>query len=247
MEKYIFLTGASSGIGKQIAVHLSAQYNLILNGRSAEKLSEVKSLCNPEANIVIWERDLSEVDSLEDDLKAFLKEATVEVYGFVHCAGFMKMAPLKMSGIKLLTSTFNTNVFAANIIIKVLSGKLSNGTALENVVFISSNISNRGAKGMSAYGASKAALDGLMRCLAVELAPRVRVNSVLPGAVVTEMTAAIFDNKEVADCMTASYPLGLGQPGDIADAVSFLLSSESRWITGQQLTVDGGRTIDISG
>lgn len=247
MEKYIFLTGASSGIGKQIAVHLSAQYNLILNGRSAEKLSEVKSLCNPEANVIIWERDLSEVDSLEDDLKAFLKEAAVEVYGFVHCAGFMKMAPLKMSGIKLLTSTFNTNVFAANIIIKVLSGKLSNGAALENVVLISSNISNRGAKGMSAYGASKAALDGLMRCLAVELAPRVRVNSVLPGAVVTEMTAAIFDNKEVADRMTASYPLGLGQPGDIADAVAFLLSSESRWITGQQLTVDGGRTIDISG
>ena len=100
---------------------------------------------------------------------------------------------------------------------------------------------------MSTYGASKAALDGLMRSLAVELAPKVRVNSVLPGAVITEMTKSIFENEEVSQRMSAQYPLGIGLPNDIAEAVSFLVSDHARWITGQQLTVDGGRSINITG
>jgi len=86
-----------------------------------------------------------------------------------------------------------------------------------------------------------------MRCLAVELAPRVRVNSVLPGAVKTEMTDGIFADDEIAGRMEKEYPLGIGSPEDIADMVRFLLSENAKWITGQQLTVDGGRTINISG
>ena len=86
-----------------------------------------------------------------------------------------------------------------------------------------------------------------MRCLAVELAPNVRVNSVLPGAIQTEMTGNIFENKEVLDRMAQMYPLGVGKPHDIFEMVEFLLSEKSRWITGQQFTVDGGRTINISG
>ena len=86
-----------------------------------------------------------------------------------------------------------------------------------------------------------------MRCLAVELAPKVRVNSVLPGAVRTRMTEGIFANGEVVARMNSQYPLGLGTASNIADAVSFLLSEKASWITGQQLTVDGGATIDITG
>ena len=86
-----------------------------------------------------------------------------------------------------------------------------------------------------------------MRCLAVELAPNVRVNSVLPGAVRTRMTEGIFANAEVVERMKGQYPLGLGNPANIADAVAFLLSEKASWITGQQVTVDGGATIDITG
>jgi NAD(P)-dependent dehydrogenase (short-subunit alcohol dehydrogenase family) len=100
---------------------------------------------------------------------------------------------------------------------------------------------------MSIYGSTKGALDSLMRCLAIELAPKVRVNSVLPGGVKTEMTASIYENKELIDRMEATYPLGFGYPEDIYEAVNFLLSDKSRWITGQQFTVDGGRTINITG
>jgi NAD(P)-dependent dehydrogenase (short-subunit alcohol dehydrogenase family) len=85
-----------------------------------------------------------------------------------------------------------------------------------------------------------------MKSLAVELAPDVRVNSVLPGAIKTEMTKAIFARPEVEDRFRRDYPLGVGQPDDIVHIVEFLLSDRARWITGQQLIVDGGRTVNIT-
>ena len=86
-----------------------------------------------------------------------------------------------------------------------------------------------------------------MRSLAVELAPRVRVNSVLPGGVRTAMTEHMYQDENLIERMAADYPLGLGEVKDIYMAVKFLLSDEARWVTGQQFTVDGGRTINITG
>ena len=103
-----------------------------------------------------------------------------------------------------------------------------------------------GAKAFNVYSASKAALDALMRSLAVELAPNVRLNSVLPGAIQTRMTDHIFKDAELLNRMTKDYPLGVGYPSDIFEMVRFLISDESRWITGQQFVVDGGRSINIS-
>lgn len=100
---------------------------------------------------------------------------------------------------------------------------------------------------MIVYGSSKAALDGLMRGLAVELAPKVRVNSVLPGAILTDMTADILNDEAVVRRMEGAYPLGLGNAEDISNTVKFLLSDDARWITGQQFYVDGGRTVNITG
>lgn len=247
MKETVFLTGATAGIGEALAISLSQQYNIILSGRNVQKLEDLKSKCSTKNQIYLLPMDLSDLDTLENKISLFIKENDLIVEKFVHCAGFMKMVPLKLVSQDLMLETFKTNVFSANTIIKLLTNKKANNSALNNVVLISSNISNRGAKAMSTYGSSKAALDGLMRSLAVELAPKVRVNSVLPGAVITEMTKAIFENEEVSQRMSAQYPLGIGLPNDIAEAVSFLLSEQSRWITGQQLTVDGGRSINITG
>lgn len=249
MEKkqFVLITGATSGIGKEIAVKLSKDYNVILHGRNLEKLNEVENLCIKVNSTLTWLCDLEKIEEVEDSLKLFLLNNSIEVIKFVHCAGVMKMAPLKMSNLNVLKSTFNVNVFAASLISTILINKKLNNSSLNSAVFISSNISNHGAKAMGAYGASKSALDGLMRSLAVELAPKVRVNSVLPGAVETEMTKDILGNEELKQRMLSVYPLGIGSPNDIFLAVSFLLSENARWITGQQLTVDGGRTINISG
>jgi len=246
-RKFVLVTGASSGIGRKIAIGLSDKYNVVLNGRNLERLMATKGDCSTVKNQIIFQNDLSNIVGLEEKLSLFIKENNIEIFSFVHCAGFMKMIPLKMISIENIQTTFTTNIFSAALIIKVLINRKFNNASLKSSVLISSNISNFGAKAFSIYGASKAGLDGLMRNLAVELAPKVRINSVLPGAVRTEMTDSIFDNQETVRRMEATYPLGLGDTNDIFEMVEFLLSEKARWITGQQFTVDGGRTINITG
>ncbi|MDR2036302.1 MAG: SDR family oxidoreductase [Bacteroidales bacterium] len=245
-DSYLLLTGASSGIGKVMASILSKEYNIILNGRNEERLESTEKMCGKERKILIWTFDLNNINDIASTLSEFIEKNQIRISHFVHCAGYMKMLPLKMVTIDNISNTLNTNFISAVIIIKTLMQRKINNLAMKNIVFISSNISNMGAKALSVYGASKGALDSLMRCLAVELAPHVRVNSVLPGGVKTEMTESIYENEEVLKRMEATYPLGLGFPEDIAEAVVFLLSEKSRWITGQQITVDGGRTINVT-
>jgi NAD(P)-dependent dehydrogenase (short-subunit alcohol dehydrogenase family) len=246
-KEFILITGASSGIGRCLAKNLSMDYHLILIGRDEQKLETTKLECCKDNQQLILKFDLTHVDEIESTISGFISKSGIEISYFVHCAGLMKMIPVKMVSLETINAIFATNVISASLIVKVLLQRKVNKSALRSVVFISSNISNFGAKAFSIYAASKGALDSLMRCLAVELSPMVRVNSVLPGAVQTEMTQDIFNNHEARERMAQSYPLGFGKPEDIYDAVNFLISEKSRWITGQQLTVDGGRTINISG
>jgi NAD(P)-dependent dehydrogenase (short-subunit alcohol dehydrogenase family) len=246
-SSYIIISGASSGIGRCIAVGLSNRFNLILLGRRDDYLQETKSLCTNSDMHLILNIDLSNTKDLENSLSLFLKSNAINITHFVHCAGLIQILPLKMISADLINSIFSTNFVSAALISKILMRHSINSSALRGIIFISSNISNFGAKAFSLYAASKAALDSLMRCLAVELAPRVRVNSVLPGAIHTDMTENIFQNKKTVDRLSVSYPLGLGQPEDVYSMVDFLISENSRWITGQQFVVDGGRTINITG
>ena len=243
----ILITGASSGMGREMAVRFSEQYRVIVNGRNLERLQETISLCHNSDQHLIWQYDLSNIDGLEESLTALLKELDEPVNYYVQCAGMMKNYPIKMVNVELLQQTFNTNVFSAELITKLLVNKKLNKSALKSIVYISSNISGFGAKAHSVYGASKGAVDALMKSLAMELAPAIRVNSVLPGAVRTALTEHIFEDEELIKRMEETYPLGLGTTSDIYEAVKFLLSDEARWITGQQLYVDGGRTVNITG
>ena len=239
MKNYILITGASSGVGRETAIRLSRKNNLVLNGRNQERLLETKSLCSSENEIVIWQRDLSNVDDLENDLPTMLKTNDLIIESFVHCAGILHMLPVRSVSKDILLETYSLHVFAPELITKVLSSRKYNQNALKSVVFISSNISERGASAFSVYGSSKSAMDGLARNLAIELAPKVRVNSILPGGMPTRMTEELLKND-------SNYPLGLGKPSYIAPMVEFLLSDDAQWITGQQITIDGGRTVDIT-
>jgi NAD(P)-dependent dehydrogenase (short-subunit alcohol dehydrogenase family) len=124
-------------------------------------------------------------------------------------------------------------------IIRSLVQKRTNKGTLRSITFISSIASRVGASGYSVYAASKGAVNALSLSLAVELAPAVRVNAILPGIIQTEMTKEYFENSD----FVALYPLGFGRPEDIADAVEFLSSDHARWITGQEIVVDGGRSV----
>lgn len=243
---YTLITGASSGVGRELAIYLSRYHPLILNGRNEKRLAETKGLCSGENDIILWPYDLSCCQNLENDFSVWLREQKSDICSFVHCAGVMKMVPIRGITAEILETTYAVNVFAAELLVKVLASKKNNSKNLKTIVFVSSNISNRGAAAFTAYGGSKAALDGLMRNLSIELAPNVRVNSVLPGGMMTEMTKDLFSNGNMKNEFEKNYPLGIGTPEDIAPAVKFLLSDDSRWITGQQITIDGGRTTDIT-
>jgi NAD(P)-dependent dehydrogenase (short-subunit alcohol dehydrogenase family) len=118
--------------------------------------------------------------------------------------------------------------------------KKSNAKALSNVVLISALVSERGNVGNSIYAASKGAMNSLVYTLARELAPEIRINALLPGAIETPMSKNL-DADYIAE-MTKDMPLGWGQPQDVINYVEFLLSDKAKWITGQTLFVDGGRS-----
>ena len=245
-EQYILVTGASSGIGSFIVKSLSKNYNVIVHGRDINKINLVIEGCKNTNNQLAFVADLQQFEELETILSKFIIEQNILISGFVHCAGYMNMVPTKMTSADKILKTFSTNLFSAAMIVKVLLQRNINSGSLKNIIFISSNISNFGAKAFSLYSASKAGLDGLMRSMAVELAPKIRVNSILPGAIHTPMTNEIFQDKEKIEVMLSNYPLGQGYPEDISNIVDFLISEKSKWITGQQFTVDGGRSINIS-
>ena len=240
------ITGASSGIGRATAELLSRGRRLVLHGRDTNRLEETRNRCaNPDQH-ALWPMDLAQPDGIQASLPGFLSTQGLDVQCFVHCAGAMKILPMRQMDLRSARDIMNVNFFSAVEIIRLLLKKDINHRQLRNIVLISSTASNFGARGFHLYCASKGALDSLMRALAVELAPEVRANSVLPGAVRTGMTESMFSDPETAARLGADYPLGIGNPADIAAAVEFLLSDNARWITGQQLVVDGGRTVNIS-
>lgn len=249
MEPTLFtlITGASSGIGREIALRLSRNRRLILQGRNFERLNETRAGCHNAEQHVVWPLDLKQPSVLETGLRELLAKNGLAVDVFVHSAGALKIAPMRNMDLASAQELMNVNFFSASELVRLLLKKAVNGRHLRNIVFISSTASRFGAKGFNLYCASKGALDSLMRALAVELAPEIRVNSVLPGGIRTAMTDSMFSDSALAARLEADYPLGLGKPGDIASAVEFLVSENARWVTGQQLVVDGGRTVNISG
>jgi len=190
--------------------------------------------------------ELADPVNLGDSFTNFLAKRELQVECFIHSAGILKILPMRRVSLSLAEEVMRVNFFSAVEIIRLLLKSKVNNKNLRNIVFVSSTASMFGARGFNLYCASKGALDALMRALAVELAPTIRVNSVLPGGVQSEMTETIFGDFSVMESMSKSYPLGLGRPADISAAVLFLVSHESSWITGHQLVVDGGRTINIT-
>ena len=245
-ERYTLITGASSGIGRQTAIRLSESRRLVLHGRDIARLEETKLMCHLPERHVTWSLDLKTVGLIEESLKSLLKELRSGIECFVHCAGMLNIMPIRSAGCAVVEEIMNVNFVSAVEIIRLLVTKKINEKSLHNIVFVSSTASRFGARGFNLYCASKGALDSFMRALAVELAPNIRVNSVLPGAVRTSMTDKMMTDPDLITSFAEQYPLGIGETSDVASAIEFLVSENARWITGQELIVDGGRTVNIT-
>ena len=236
----ILITGASSGIGRDTAMLLSQSHaRLILAARNADRLEQTRSALEGTGHqIEVF--DLTALDAIP----AWIKDIASRfgpLHGVVHSAGVYEVVPLRILTAPKLEEIMRVNLSAALLLAKGFRQKGCHADG-GSLVLLSSVAGLRGHAGLSAYTASKSALFGLARSLAIELArDGIRVNCVAPGLVATEMSTQ-FEEQTLREMtgVESEYPLGIGKPRDVANGIAFLLSDAARWITGTTLTIDGG-------
>jgi len=244
--KNILITGASSGIGKACAVICAqAGANVLLVGRDIGRLDEVKSQIEISGRkAVVAAVNLADTDMIEETMAKFVVQWG-KCDGFIHSAGIEKTLP--MANLKQIDyiDVMKINTFAGFELCRILSKK-KYGNDGSSFVLISSITSMIGRAGLTAYCASKGAINAGIRSIALEIAPKkMRINAICPGTILTPLMMKFLNTltPEERDQRNKGYPLGLGECSDVAHLALFLLSDQARWMTGQSIVIDGGYTI----
>ena len=238
----VLVTGASSGIGREVAILLS-QLNarVILTGRNEERLQQTRESLHGEGHRV-EAFDLSQTDEIPKWMQSVTASAG-PLHGIVHAAGKQSAMPIRFATEKRVDDLVRTNLYSAIMLARGFSHKSCHTPAGGSLVFLSSVTAFTGKPAISVYGATKGALVSFTKSLAIELAPdRIRVNCVAPGFVKTEMLEelrALLTDEQIKTLEDA-HPLGFGTPRDVANAAAFLLADTGKWITGSTLVLDGG-------
>lgn len=243
-DRTIVVTGASSGIGRQTAITLSQLgARVVLVARREDKLREVLSDLEGEGHGYRC-ADLSRIDEIEDVVKGIVEEFG-SLDGLVHAAGIALDLPLKQYKPEKVEKEFRINFFSFIELVRQATarGRYNKGM---RIVGISSIAAFKGAKAHAIYSASKAAMDGAVRCLAKELESKnICLNTVAPGMVRTEMYDVYLERSGGAEgrsnkgLLSRQYR-GIIPPEDVAVSIAFLISPAARYITGICLPVDGG-------
>jgi NAD(P)-dependent dehydrogenase (short-subunit alcohol dehydrogenase family) len=235
------VTGASSGLGRSASELIAACGGQVLGaGRNAERLKAAVASWSGTGHAACLQ-DLVDADGTADWAKE-LAHQHGPLNGIFHSAGTELLRPIRMSKQAQFDEAFGSAFFAAAGLARAAGqkGVMADGGAL---VLMSSVAGSAGKVGMAAYSASRAAVEGMVRSLACEFAPRgIRVNAIAAGAVQTPMHDRITQGvtQDVVDAYASSHLLGFGEPSDIASAAVYLLSPAGRWITGTTMAVDGG-------
>lgn len=238
--KKILVTGASSGIGRGIAIACaSAGAKCILVARNLERLEETRRQCAGDGHCVeaVDVTDFEAVKALVDRLPA--------LDGLVQCAGIGdRHTPLKFLSPEFVDQLLSVNLKAPILLLAMLEKRkrLNKGSS---VVFISSIASFHATPAHSLYAATKGGITAFVKGAAFDLAgKKIRVNSIAPGMVNTPLIDFANISEEQRKANESLYPLKrYGEPEDVASAAVYLLSDASSWVTGQQFVVDGGITV----
>lgn len=245
-NKVAFVTGATSGIGRACAMAFAeAGAKVVCVGRKMDALRDIEDKIRAiRSEALIIQADLAR----EDEADRAVQHATGAFGGFdvlVNAAGHISSGTIENTSLEAWDDMMNVNVRAAFVLIQKALPTLIERRG--NVVNVSSVTGLRAFPGVIAYCVSKAALDQLTRCAALELAAKgVRVNAVNPGVVVTEIHKRGGMSEEAYEAFLehskTTHPLGrTGRPEEIASLVLYLASDDASWITGATYSIDGGR------
>lgn len=242
--KRILITGASSGIGRSCAVLFSQLgAEIVACGRNKERLAETLAALYGSGHISL-ECELNNEKEIEEKLSVL--RGTRPISGFIHSAGIERTNPLKTVSMDDFAEMFKINVASAVSISRFITGPgMYDKTGL-SIVLISSVSGINGEKGKIEYSSTKAAILGLVKSMALELAKKgVRVNSISPAMVKSEMLDKMFQSlpensvKSIAD----KHLLGIPEPIDLSNLAAFLISDLSKCITGSNVTLDSGYSL----
>jgi len=244
----ILVTGGGTGIGRATVEYLASHEaeRIYITGRRIEKLEEVKAFVENKCDtkVVCIPCDLSSIEERQKLVEA-INKGSRKLNCIVNNAGIFDSEPIEATSDEKWRAIMNLNVEAPFALIRDLLPLLKK-SKMASIVNISSTLAEKPIPGATAYNASKAALIQMTRTLALELGEfGIRINSVLPAVVETEMYRNRFTDateyKHVISQMAQMHPLKrVGQPIDIAKSVAFLASQDASWITGISMPVDGG-------
>ncbi len=230
--KTVLVTGASKGIGQEVARQCAAAgATLVIAGRDKSRLDETLAALPGDGHRAL-------VAELTDTAarKQFAADCG-PLDGVVHSAGIRGLAPMKMVSDAFLSQVMDTNFIAPMMLTRHLLAR-QQIRPKGSILFLSSIAALTGTVGVGPYSGSKAALLGTMRPLALELAKRgIRANALCPGLVETTL---ITEDKDWFEESRKRYPLGIGEPADVAQACLYFLSDASTKVTGAVFSMDGG-------
>jgi len=240
--KVAIVTGASKGIGAQIAKQLAADGAAVVVNYAASKSGAddvVAAILKDGGKAIAVQADVADSAQVKR-----LFEATKQAFGrldvLVNNAGVFEFGPLEQLTEASFHRQFNINVLGALLVTREALAYFDAGGSVIN---LSSITSVNPVPNSVVYSATKSAIDVVTKALANELAGRkIRVNAIAPGATVTEGLAAMGVDDNAAKSMGAGLPMGrIGQPDDIARVAAFLASDRAAWVTGERITVSGGQ------
>ena len=233
--KTVLVTGASSGIGKEIAISCAKMgAKVVLNGRNETRLKETASQMG-EGHIILA-KDLTAFDTIPEMVREL-----PQLNGIVHCAGINELIPAKQVMEADVDRIMAIN-FKAPVLLQAEILRQKKLLRKASVVFIASIGSEAPIIGNSVYSASKGAIVSYSKSLMLELAPRqIRVNCISPGMIWTNLIEGDSVTMEQLKEDEKKYPLQrYGQPSDVAGLAVYLLSDASEWMTGSNVRISGG-------
>ena len=246
-NEVVYITGASAGLGYATAeLCLKHGATVVITGRNKDNLDQAnQELLKISSKVVAHNVDVSIESEIDNSLEEIYKS-------FGKVDGLINNAPSIHTGkiVDLDLAAWRTN-FKANLDAVFLATKKVLPWMQEakkgSIVNVASVVGLKGVAYMSAYGAAKAGLINFTRATAIEAAPHIRVNCVIPGAVMTPATERAIPDSKLMEATVNTIPLKrIAQPSELAKPIAFLLSSDASFITGASLVIDGGKTADLN-